>query len=497
MKELDQLLVRQDDSLHRALQRLNEAGQGILLLVNEEGQLLRTITDGDVRRLLLAGANFSATLGALPAQPPVIAEGGVEEELALEIMNRHQVDHLPILDKDRRPIDILLRRDIDSRILLSTPHLGDYEMEYIEEAFRTNWIAPLGPNVDAFERELAAYVKVGHAAALSSGTAALHLALRVLDVAPGDVVFCSTLTFVASANPILYQGATPVFIDSEPETWNMSPRALERALLGYERQGKRPKAVIVVNLYGQSADLDPIIALCDRYDVPVIEDAAESLGATYKAKASGTFGRIGVYSFNGNKIITTSGGGMLVSDDRELVEKARFLSTQARESSSWYEHKEVGYNYRMSNILAGIGRGQLKVLEDRVKARRAIFDVYRDGLKDIPDIRWMPEAGFGCSTRWLTVCTIDPASGVGPVDFISRLSGYGIEARHVWKPMHRQPLFRTCAYYPYEPGGSFADEAFASGVCLPSGSNMTGAQQERIIRAIRSLLQDRAIRAAT
>lgn len=487
MKEIDKILVKQGDTLHRALQQLNEAGQGILLLVNEEGQLLRTVTDGDIRRLLLAGAKFSDTLGALPEQSPVVTDDTVTEEWMLEIMNRHQVDHLPVLDKRGLPIRIVLRRDIDSRILLSTPHLGEYEMEYIEEAFRTNWIAPLGPNVDAFEREIAAYVKVGHAAALSSGTAALHLALRVLGVGPGDVVFCSTLTFVASVNPILYQGASPVFIDSEPETWNMSPYALERALQDYDRQGKRPKAVIVVNLYGQSADFDPIIAMCDRYGTPVIEDAAESLGATYKGKASGTLGYLGIYSFNGNKIITTSGGGMLVANDRSLVEKARFFSTQARESADWYEHKEVGYNYRMSNVLAGIGRGQLKVLEERVAARRNIFERYRTGLGDIEAIRWMPEASFGRSTRWLSVCMVDPVCSITPGYFIQRLAKVGIEARHIWKPMHRQPLFSGYPYYPYDEGRSFADEAFSCGVCLPSGSNMSPQQQDRIVDAIESM----------
>lgn len=497
MKDITPLLIRQDDTLHCALNRLNEVGQGILFLVNEKGQLVRTVTDGDIRRLLLAGVKLLDTLQGLPTQPPVVADGAVKAEQALEIMNRHQVDHLPVLDKDKRPAGIFLRRDIDPRILLSTPHLGEHEMGYVQEAFRTNWVAPLGPNVDAFEHELSAYVKIGHAAALSSGTAALHLALRVLGVAPGDVVFCSTLTFVASANPILYQGATPVFVDSEPQTWNMSPVALERALREHERQQKRPKAVIVVNLYGQSADLDPILAVCDRYGVPVIEDAAESLGATYKTRASGTLGRIGIYSFNGNKIITTSGGGMLVSGDGELVERVRHLSTQARESSPWYEHKEVGYNYRMSNILAGIGRGQLKVLEDRVRARRAIFDRYREGLEGLSAIRWMPEAGFGRSTRWLSVCTIDSACGIGPADLIGQLSRSGIEARHVWKPMHLQPLFRTCAYYPHESGHSFADAVFASGVCLPSGSNMTEEQQDRIIRTISSLLQGRTRWAAT
>ncbi|MCP9451748.1 MAG: aminotransferase class I/II-fold pyridoxal phosphate-dependent enzyme [Nitrospira sp.] len=384
---------------------------------------------------------------------------------------------------------------MDQRILLSTPHLGEYEMRFIKEAFRTNWVAPLGPNVDAFEHELAAYVGVSHAVAVSSGTAALHLALRVLGVDRGDTVFCSTLTFVASANPILYQGACPVFIDSEPESWNMSPGALARALADAATVGQLPKAVIVVNLYGQSADMEQINALCDQYGVPVIEDAAESLGATYKGRASGTWGRLGVYSFNGNKIITTSGGGMLVSNDAALIDKARYLSTQAREPAPWYSHSEVGYNYRMSNVLAGIGRGQLKVLEDRVRLRRVIFERYRQGLAAIEALGWMPEAPYGRSTRWLSVCVIDvKRTSITPGEMISVLSRGGIEARHVWRPMHRQPLFDGCAYYPHEPDYSFSDEAFATGVCLPSGSNMTAEQQERVIRVVNSLFQPMKVR---
>lgn len=369
-----------------------------------------------------------------------------------------------------------------SRIYLSPPHMSGNEQKYINEAFETNWIAPLGPNVDAFEKELAEYVGSKGAAAVSSGTAAIHLALRLLDVQQGDKVFCSSLTFIASANPILYQGAEPVFIDSEPDTWNMSPLALERAMEEAKKEGKLPKAVIVVNLYGQTAKMDEILAICNHYQVPVVEDAAESLGSTYKGKKSGTFGKFGIYSFNGNKIITTSGGGMLVSDDVEALQKARFLATQARDPAPHYQHSQVGYNYRMSNIVAGIGRAQLEVLDERVKARRTIFDRYVQALGDIEGVRFMPELEGTMSNRWLTTLTIDQqALGVTPMDIINALAEENIEARPVWKPLHLQPVFNGVTYYPHEEDWSVSDELFANGICLPSGSSMTIDEQNRVI----------------
>lgn len=375
------------------------------------------------------------------------------------------------------------------RIYLSPPHMSEYEQRYISEAFTSNWIAPLGPNVDAFERELAAYVNVKGAVALSSGTAAIHLALRLLNVGPEDTVFCSSLTFVASANPILYLGAEVVFIDSEPDSWNMSPVALERALAEAHKGGKLPKAVVVVNLYGQSADMDPILSLCNSYGVPVVEDAAESLGATYRGKASGTLGKFGIYSFNGNKIITTSGGGMLVSDDTEALEKARFWATQARDPALHYQHSEMGYNYRMSNILAGVGRGQLRVLEERIKARRAVFDRYVDALGEIDGITFMPEAEFGRSNRWLTTLTLDPGRcEMTPEELVAALGEHNIEARPVWKPLHLQPLFEGCCYYPHADGKSISDELFRQGICLPSGSNLSKADQDRVIAIVKQNL---------
>ena len=374
------------------------------------------------------------------------------------------------------------------RIYLSAPHMSGLEQKYIEQAFAENWIAPLGPHVDCFEKELAAYLNVNGAAALSSGTAAMHLALQLVGVKEHDRVFCSSLTFAASCNPILYMNAEPVFIDSEPQSWNMSTAALERAFSDAKQAGALPKAVIVVNLYGQSADLEPITRLCERFEVALIEDAAESLGATYKGKKSGSFGRFGILSFNGNKIITTSGGGALVSNDLEALEKARYLATQARQPARHYEHTEAGYNYRMSNVLAGIGRAQLKVLDDRVAARRAVYDRYYEALSSFNGIEFMPEADYGSSSRWLTALTFDPEKcGVSREDIIDALEAENIEARPVWKPMHRQPLYAKCLYYSHDDQ-SVSDWFFKQGICLPSGSDMTKEDQGRVIDVIRRCL---------
>ena len=489
MPDISKFVVDQYCDVRSALERLQGSSRGVLLLLDSEECLLRTVTDGDLRRLLLAGFTLEDALSALPSQSPTTVRSPVDGQRALALMLEHQVDQLPVLDEHGKPIEVLFRRDLDSQVLLSTPHLGADEMAFIEEAFRTNWVAPLGPNVDAFESELAAHVGVGYAAALSSGTAALHLALRLLGVGAGDTVFCSSFTFVASANPILYQNAIPVFIDSEPDSWNMSPQALRRAFDDAVATGKLPRAVVVVNLYGQSADYESILSICNQYGVPVVEDAAESLGATYRGKHSGTLGRIGVYSFNGNKIITTSGGGMLVSDDAELVQRAQFLATQAREEAPYYEHIEVGYNYRMSNVLAGIGRGQLHVLEERVNARRAVYQHYVDGLQEFPEICWMRELPDGRCTHWLSACQL--LGDVQPSELIKALATENIEARRVWKPMHMQPLFHRCAYYSHAEGEDVSARIFENGVCLPSGSNMNEAQLTRIVSVLRSALSSK------
>jgi dTDP-4-amino-4,6-dideoxygalactose transaminase len=488
LTDLNAIKVTRQTPLQEALKALDESGSGVLLVVDGDGRLERTATDGDLRRLLLQGKQLGDTLEDLPRREPLVLPDTANRKDALALMDERKVNHLPVLDEDGRVVRLVDRRDIDNQILLSTPHMGSSEIEFVEEAFRTNWIAPLGPNVDAFEKEVAELTGVAHAAALSSGTAAIHLALILLGVGAGDRVFCSSLTFAASCNPIVYQNAEPVFIDSEPESWNMSPRALERALAEAKAEGWKPAAVIVVNLYGQSADMDPILELCAQYGVPMVEDAAESMGATYKGRASGSFGKLSIFSFNGNKIITTSGGGMLLADDEDLIRRARFLSTQAREPAPHYEHKEIGYNYRMSNILAGVGRGQLQVLEARVRARRKVFESYRTGLADLPGVEWMPEPDWAYSTHWLTACTIDPAeAGIDSATLRQLLAGELIEARPVWKPMHLQPVFADCRYFEHA-NRSVSDRLFENGLCLPSGSNMAEGEIGRVIETIRKLI---------
>ncbi|MEP0548688.1 MAG: aminotransferase class I/II-fold pyridoxal phosphate-dependent enzyme [Rhodothermales bacterium] len=370
------------------------------------------------------------------------------------------------------------------RIYLSPPHLGEDELRFVHEAFATNWVAPIGPHVDAFEREFAAHVGAEHAVALSSGTAALHLALLLAGVGQGDEVLVSTLTFCASVNPILYQGGRPTFIDSETASWNLDPNLVEDVLRARDQAGTRPTALVAVHLYGQTADLDPLVALCERYGVTLIEDAAEALGATYKGRAPGTFGQSGIFSFNGNKIITTSGGGMLVTGDADLAAHARKLATQARDAAPHYEHSEVGFNYRLSNVLAGIGRGQLRVLDDRVDARRDHFAYYQKHLGDLPGVAFMPEADWGRATRWLTCLTIDPdAFGADREHIRLALEDENVEARPVWKPMHRQPI-----YAEYEAvGGAVADRLFERGLCLPSGSSLTEEERARVVALVRSV----------
>lgn len=381
---------------------------------------------------------------------------------------------------------------MSKRIYLSPPHMSGEELKYIQEAFDTNWIAPLGPNVDGFEQELCEYVGVDHGLALSSGTAAIHLALRYLGVGSGDYVFCSSLTFAGSCNPILYQNAIPVFIDSEPESWNMSPEALAKAFDWAERKNKLPKAVIIVDLYGQSADYERLLPICKEYGVPVIEDAAEALGATYRGKQCGTFGDISIFSFNGNKIITTSGGGMVVSNDEEAMKKMRFWSTQARENARHYEHKEFGYNYRMSNICAGIGRAQLQVLEERISAKKEVRRRYEAGLQGLP-VKFMPEVEKGSHNHWLTVLMTDEGCGVSPGDIIIALEKENIESRPVWKPMHMQPIFGECAFFTHVAGESISQKLFERGICLPSGSDLQVEEQNVLIHFIKKCFRDNIV----
>lgn len=372
------------------------------------------------------------------------------------------------------------------RIYLASPNMSKegYEQKYIKEAFDANWITTLGENVNKFEEELSQYVSAKNAVALSSGTAAIHMALKAAGVEKGDIVFCSTLTFSATANPIIYENATPVFIDSEEETWNMNPKALEKAFEKYPN----PKAVIAVNLYGTPAKIDEMAKICKEHNTTLIEDSAESLGSTYKGKHTGTFGDYGVYSFNGNKIITTSGGGMLVSENEEKMEKVRFWSTQAREKARHYEHKEIGYNYRMSNILAGVGRGQLKVLDKRIQEKTQIYNTYKEAFKDIPEIKMQPIPENAVVNHWLSVITLEPKSKVKPLDIMEALERENIESRPVWKPMHLQPVFKDYDFIKIKEK-AVSEDLFDRGVCLPSDTNMTKEDIERIIKIIKGLFQ--------
>jgi len=374
---------------------------------------------------------------------------------------------------------------MNKRTYLVSPHMSGDEMKYIKDAFDKNWITSLGENVDVFEQDVCRYTGAENAVALASGTGAIHMALKAVGVSSRDVVFCSSLTFAASANPIVYQNATPVFIDSEKESYNMSPKALEKAFEKYI-----PKAVIVVNLYGQSADMDKILEICNKHNVPVIEDAAESLGATYKGKQSGTLGKFGIYSFNGNKIITTSGGGILVSDDEASIKKVKFWSTQSRENERHYEHKELGFNYRMSNILAGIGRGQMEILSERITKKKEIYEKYEKGFEEIEYIEMCPICDYGEPNYWLSVITLKKESKVKPLDIIVALEKENIESRPIWKPLHIQPVFEGSDFFNHNDDGiSVSEDIFNRGICLPSDTKMTDEDMERIIGIVKKCFE--------
>lgn len=368
------------------------------------------------------------------------------------------------------------------RIYLSSPTMHGEEQKYVQEAFDTNWVAPLGPNVNAFEKEMAAYTGCGHAAALSSGTAAIHLALKLIGAGQGDIVFVSDLTFSASCNPIVYENATPVFIDAEPDTWNMSPDALRRAFEKYPN----PKAVICVHLYGTPAKLNEIMEICEEHQVPMIEDAAESLGSTYKGRHTGTFGKYGIYSFNGNKIITTSGGGMFVSAEEEATKRATFLATQARDPARHYQHSQIGYNYRMSNVTAGVGRGQLLHLEEHKTKKKAIYEQYREAFADIPEITMNPLNPDGDANCWLSCMSITDGCRITPDMIMDALEAENIETRPIWKPMHLQPVFADYDFIAHnEDGSSVGEDVFRRGFCLPSDIKNTDEDMELIIRTVR------------
>lgn len=375
-----------------------------------------------------------------------------------------------------------------SKIWLSSPHMGGNEMEYVQEAYDTNWVAPLGPNVNGFEEDLQNYTGAKHASALSTGTAAIHLSLILLGIKAGDEVIASTFTFSATVNPITYVGAIPILIDSEKETWNMCPVQLEKAIKDRIEKGNKPKAIISVYLYGMPAKIEEILTISKKYKIPLIEDAAEALGSKYKGKAMGTFGNFGILSFNGNKIITTSGGGALISDDKEMIEKSRFLATQARDNAPHYQHSHVGYNYRMSNIVAGIGRGQMEVLDIRVAQRRANFEFYKELFADIDGISLLEEPNEDYfSNYWLTSVLVDPekTNGITREDIRLEMEKENIECRPLWKPMHLQPVFADCPYY----GNGISEDLFEKGLCFPSGSNMTEDERSRIKETILNIFK--------
>ena len=373
-----------------------------------------------------------------------------------------------------------------SKIWLSSPHMGTKELKNVKEAFATNWVAPVGPFINQFEHALSDYTEVKHTAVVQSGTAAIHLALCLLDVAKDDIVLCQSFTFIGSTNPITYQQAQPVFIDSEPETWNICPEALETTIKHYLKLGKKPKAILVVHLYGMPAKMKEIGALAERYEIPIIEDAAEALGSSIDGQACGSFGAFGILSFNGNKIITTSGGGALQSNDESAIAKARFLATQAKDNAPHYEHSTVGYNYRMSNIAAAIGVGQLQVLDDRVAARRVNYKFYEDLLKNVNGVQFLEEPQGYISNRWLSCILLEQSKNkkLSPEDFRIHLEQDNIESRPLWKPMHMQPLYKGAAYF----GGTIAEQLFQKGICLPSGSNLTSHEKERIQKSIQTFL---------
>ena len=376
------------------------------------------------------------------------------------------------------------------KIWLSSPHMGGNEMKYVQEAYDTNWVAPLGPNVNGFEEDLQNYTGASHASALSAGTAAIHLSLILLGVKAGDEVIASSFTFSATVNPITYVGATPVLVDSEKDTWNMCPEQLEKAIQDRIAKGNKPKAIISVYLYGMPAKIEEILAVANKYDIPLIEDAAEALGSKYKGKAMGTFGKFGILSFNGNKIITTSGGGALISDDQEMIAKSRFLATQARDNAPHYQHSHVGYNYRMSNVVAGIGRGQMEVLDERVAQRRANFEFYKELFADVNGVTLLEEPNEDYfSNYWLTSILVDPVktNGVTREDIRLELEKENIECRPLWKPMHMQPVFANCPYY----GNGISEKLFEDGLCLPSGSNMSNEERGRIKKAILAIFKNK------
>lgn len=482
-------LVEEGTDLREAMRIIDSSGIKLVVVTGADGRLMRTVTDGDIRRGLLAGLDLTSRVTDLGGRAPVSCPAGMDDADIARVMDHEGVSAAVIVDEAGVPVDIVDRARSSGMTFMSPPHIGSEELSFVHAAFDDNWIAPAGPNVAAFEHRLAEVSARSHALAVTSGTAALHLALRCLRVAAGDRVYVSDLTFAASVQPILYEQAVPVLIDSEPDGWNMSPAALARRLEQDAASDTLPKAIIVVHIYGQSADLDAIQPIAERFGIPVIEDAAESLGATWANRPSGSHGILSAFSFNGNKIITTSGGGALVSDDQTLIDRARYLSTQGRDPTDHYQHSSIAYNYRLSNVLAGIGIGQLELLRERVEARRAIFRRYVEGLRDIAGVYFQQDLPGGMGNRWLTVVGFDPDSvALHPFRVMRELRQLGIETRPGWKPMHLQPLCASHQFEPHDENAPVSERLFFQTLCLPSGSALGGAEQDRIIGQLRRIL---------
>lgn len=481
--------IRGEDSIRSALRRIDESLFKLGVIVDRSGRLLRTISDVDIRRALLHGSKLNDPVSCLPDKQPVAFELGTAPTALLDAMDLHQVNAVVLTDTDQRPVDVVDRRAISRTILLSPPHVGTTEALHVQRAFDDNWIAPAGPNLEAFEARLATVSSRRHAIALSSGTSGLHLALRALNLPKGARVYVSDLTFVGSIQPLFYEGLEPVLIDGTPGTWNMSVQALRRQIESDAANGFLGSAILVVHLYGQSADLAGILEVADAYGLPLIEDAAESLGAVYENRPSGAHGVIGVYSFNGNKIITTSSGGALVTDDAEIASRVHYLATQGRDTAEHYQHSTVAYNYRMSNILAGIGLGQLDVLADRVAARRAIFNRYFDALSTVSGVSFQTDSPNSQGNRWLTSIELDPnAIELHPYQIMRSLRAAGIETRPGWKPMHMQPLCMGLDFAPHSKTDVVSSTHFFKALCLPTGSSLAPVEQDRVISALRGIL---------
>ena len=477
-------------TIQDALGLLEQSEAKICVITDKVGQILSCVTDGDIRRALLSGKFLESPLKSLDLKKPITAINGTSNDKMLSILRKNKINDLVLINKKNIPQKIISRSSLENMLLLSPPHLGESELNFVKRAFEDNWIAPAGPNLELFEKKIAKQCGKSTALAVSSGTAALHLSLRVVGIRKNDKVYVSDLTFIATLQPILYENAVPVLIDSEPIYWNMSSKALERKLNEDKATNNLPKAIIVAHIYGQSANLKTILELAAKFEVPVIEDAAESLGAEYDGKPSGSHGLLSVVSFNGNKIITTSGGGSLMSNNPELINNARNLATQGREDCEHYQHSKIAYNYRMSNVLAGIGLGQLDVLEKRVSARRRIHKMYVKNLSSLEGLSFQSDYKNSVGNRWLTVIHLDANKiPIHSFKLMRKLKSLGVETRPGWKPMHLQPICSEYEFVTHDEISNFSTEHFFRALCLPSGSGMSESDVERVSAAIIDIIQ--------